>query len=252
MANTMRKIVILHTDHPAEWTGPYGTFDELAIKLLQDTKPADSTHEYGYEVYDAYGGALPSLDYILSHEDYCGVLITGSRYDSFDTETRWIVELRKFVRRLLTATAAPPLVGICFGHQIAAHALGARVGRNPLGFEGGVSRVTLTALGRSLFHRESLDLSMLHTDAVFDTPQGTANWGASPLCAIQGLYTPGRLLTFQGHPEFPTELAQRGCEHKGHVTGAAAASSAGNDGFGAAADGIWALLEPPAERKISQ
>lgn len=49
-----------------------------------------------------------------------------------------------------------PVVGICFGHQIIARALGSRVGRNPNGWEVAVSDVNLTEPGKELFGREIL------------------------------------------------------------------------------------------------
>lgn len=42
----------------------------------------------------------------------------------------------------------------------------------------------------------------MHRDAVLEVPRGLVNLGSSPRCAIQGLYRPGRVLSFQAHPEF--------------------------------------------------
>lgn len=42
----------------------------------------------------------------------------------------------------------------------------------------------------------------MHRDAVLEVPEGLVNLGSSPSCAIQGLYQPGRVLSFQAHPEF--------------------------------------------------
>jgi GMP synthase-like glutamine amidotransferase len=44
----------------------------------------------------------------------------------------------------------------------------------------------------------------MHRDVVFDIPPTFENLGSSALCAIQGLYRPGKVLTIQGHPEFDT------------------------------------------------
>lgn len=42
----------------------------------------------------------------------------------------------------------------------------------------------------------------MHRDAVLEVPAGCVNLGSSPVCEIQGLYQPGRILTLQSHPEF--------------------------------------------------
>lgn len=46
----------------------------------------------------------------------------------------------------------------------------------------------------------------MHRDAVLEVPQGALNLGSSPRCEIQGLYKPGRVLSFQAHPEFDSEI----------------------------------------------
>ena len=42
----------------------------------------------------------------------------------------------------------------------------------------------------------------MHRDAVLEVPEGLLSLGSSPRCSIQGLYKPGRVLSFQAHPEF--------------------------------------------------
>jgi GMP synthase (glutamine-hydrolysing) len=42
----------------------------------------------------------------------------------------------------------------------------------------------------------------MHRDIVFDIPAGCTNLATSPICGVQGLYLPKRVLSVQGHPEF--------------------------------------------------
>ena len=55
---------------------------------------------------------------------YSGYVIMGSRYSVYD-KLPWIKPLKQFIRDC--AAAAIPQVGICFGHQVMAEALGGRV-----------------------------------------------------------------------------------------------------------------------------
>lgn len=220
MTVAARKVAIFYTDHPNEWSRDDGTFATMAVELLEQAKEHEpyvgAEGGIEYRVFDVYNGELPSVDE-LSSGDYLGLYITGSRYDSFDTETQWIVDLRKLLYRLVNETTLP-IVGICFGHQVLARSLGAQVGRNPKGLEAGVHGVQLNATGKTLFSRDRLYLSELHSDHVEEVPPGYENWGHTEKSHCQGLYKPQRVLTFQGHPEFTTQLAIKSTQHK-HQTG---------------------------------
>jgi len=135
-----------------------------------------------------------------------GVLITGSRASAFD-DTPWIVELVGFVRRLLHEGRVK-VIGVCFGHQIVARALGAKVARSAHGWETSVMNVVMTRVGREIFGRDVLSINQMHRDVVTALPRGAANLGTSARCAIQGLFdeVEGRYLSIQGHPEFTPEI----------------------------------------------
>lgn len=218
--SSARKIAIFYTDHDDEWTGTHGNFVTMAKTLLDETK--DHPADISYDVFHVCNGEFPSAELLRSVDEsgarhYVGIFITGSRYDSFDTTTPWIVQFRELLAELLSHDAEdtyPPIVGICFGHQAIAKTLGCDVGRNPLGFEGGVAKIALNPVGAQLFGTDVLHLSEVHNDVVFHPPTdgGYSNWGSSAKCEVQGLYKPRRLLTFQGHPEFPNAVAARGLE----------------------------------------
>lgn len=114
------------------------------------------------------------------------------------------------------------VLGICFGHQIIGRALGAKVGRSDRGWEISVSEMDLTEQGKKLFGKDKLvrcfhafctarshhiliflqRIQQMHQDIVFDYPPNVIPLGSSPLCAVQGMYSPGKFISVQGHPEF--------------------------------------------------
>ena len=56
----------------------------------------------------------------------------------------------------------------------------------------------------------------MHRDIIYQYPEGVEELGSSSVCKVQGMYTPRRLLTVQGHPEFNQEIMEEiiGTRHK--------------------------------------
>ncbi|KAH0842760.1 putative glutamine amidotransferase-like protein [Fonsecaea pedrosoi] len=126
------------------------------------------------------------------------ILITGSN-------TPWINKLVDYTAKILSETTVR-VIGVCFGHQIVGRALKAEVGRNPQGWEAAVNDVQLSEKGKEVFGVDKIRLHQMHRDCVFYYPEGVEALGSSPVCKVQGMYSPKRLLTVQGHPEFNQEI----------------------------------------------
>lgn len=45
-------------------------------------------------------------------------------------------------------------------------------------------------------------IHQMHRDIAFSYPDGVESLGSSPTCKVQGMYSPGHIITVQGHPEF--------------------------------------------------
>lgn len=134
------------------------------------------------------------------------VLVTGSSAGVHDG-LPWVDRLADYIREADAANL--PMVGICFGHQIIAHALGGEVGRNPQGWELGRQIYDVAAhQGAFAPSKRRLAVACSHQDQVLIAPPGSTVVLASDATPVAGLaYDGGRVLTFQPHPEFPDAYA---------------------------------------------
>ncbi|MDD2845085.1 MAG: amidotransferase [Rhodoferax sp.] len=148
-----------------------------------------------FDIFNTVKGEYPA-----SFEPYDAVLLTGSKADSFSQEP-WVLALKDKVQALLLAKKK--LIGVCFGHQLIALCLGAKVGRAPQGW--GAGRMTYEWLAPELAHaqgREDVALLASHQDQVFDLPGGTRLLATSAFCPVAAFGIDGQLFCVQAHPEF--------------------------------------------------
>lgn len=130
-----------------------------------------------------------------------GIVITGSAagvYDDFD----WLDPLRKFIRDAYGRKT--PMLGICFGHQVMADALGGDVRKSEKGW--GLGRHTYDVRLRPGFMADApaaLSVACSHQDQVIVPPAEAEVILASDFTPNAGLaYRNGAALSFQPHPEF--------------------------------------------------
>lgn len=139
------------------------------------------------------------------HGDACDVwLISGSRASVLEDQP-WINSLINFVRS--THAGGGRQVGICFGHQVLAHALGGRVVRAPGGW--GLGNVELTLRDRAAIPSDVPDrlrLFMAHQDQVAELPAGARWLAEAPHCPHAMFALDARALGMQPHPEFSVEF----------------------------------------------
>jgi len=140
-------------------------------------------------------------EYPVSFDAYDAVLLTGSKADSFSDEP-WVRTLRERTSELLEQRKK--LLGICFGHQLIAHCLGAEVGRAANGW--GMGRMSYEWLGATPLKPANADttLNLLasHQDQVKSLPDGATLLARSEFCPIAAYSVADHVFCIQPHPEF--------------------------------------------------
>lgn len=131
-------------------------------------------------------------------------IVTGSPvgvYDEFD----WIPTLMDFLRNAYAA--GQQLVGICFGHQVIAEALGGKAEKSDKGWGVGVRTVAITDHGDLIpDHHADVSLLYMHQDQVVKTPPGAEVLAGDSFCPIAAYKIGEQVLCMQGHPEFTPEV----------------------------------------------
>jgi len=149
-------------------------------------------------------------DYPSSITECDAYLLTGSKVGVYDSQP-WLVSLRDFVNRAYESHV--PLVGICFGHQMIAHSLGGLAQKSELGWGIGAlsHRLVTTETTPAWMENAPDQLCLLysHQDQVVRLPEGAHALYGSHFCPNGAFHIPGRVLAFQGHPEFTLDYSAR-------------------------------------------
>ena len=187
------KIGILQTgDAPDALRPAHGNYPDLFQRLLAD-------QGFSFQTWRVLDMDLPA-----SPHDAEGWLITGSRFGAYEDHP-FIPPLEDFIRTV--HAAGVPLVGICFGHQIVAQAMGGRVEKFPGGWAVGPTDYD--------FAGQPLRLNAWHQDQVTSRPPGAALCATSPFCENAALLYGDRIFTIQAHPEFHSAFAADMIERRG-------------------------------------
>lgn len=176
------KIGILQTGMaPAELVDTHGEYPDMFAKFL-------AGRGFAFQNYSVVNNEFPNSIHAAD-----GWLITGSKHGAYEKHS-WIPPLETLIRDIYAAQI--PLVGVCFGHQIIAQALGGKVEK----FSGGwsVGQVEYEMDGRNT----PVSLNAWHQDQVVDLPQDARVIGGNDFCKYAMLAYGDRVLTVQPHPEF--------------------------------------------------
>lgn len=189
------KLTIIQTGEvPEPLRGQFGPYRRMFEAMFDATGQG-----FTYDMVPVSDGApMPdpqSLD---------AIVITGSAAGVYD-DLPWLNPLRAFIRA--SYAQQTPMLGVCFGHQIMADALGGDVRKSEKGW--GLGRHTYGVKARPDFMRTApaaLAVACSHQDQVITPPRDAEVILASDFTPNAGLaYRNGAALSFQAHPEFADE-----------------------------------------------
>ena len=164
---------------PDDLRARFGSYPDFFARLL-------GPHGFDFTTHSVVG-----MDFPDSVHDADGWLITGSRHGVYEDHP-FIPPLEALIRQAVAE--AVPVVGVCFGHQIIARALGGRVEKYAGGWAVGPQEYD--------FEGASLRLNAWHQDQVVEPPEGAEVIATHPFCSYAGLRYGDRAWSVQAHPEF--------------------------------------------------
>jgi GMP synthase-like glutamine amidotransferase len=187
----MRLTILEAGRAPGRLSEDYPHYPDMFVSLLSKADPS-----LRFEVVSLVNGAAPPDPSACE-----AVLITGSPSGVYDS-TPWMDPLRGFIREAFARKTS--MVGICFGHQIIADALGGDVRKSEKGW--GVGRHTYDITGRRDWMADAgatVSLSVSHQDQVITPPPGAITLARSAHTEHAMLaYDGAPVISVQGHPEF--------------------------------------------------
>ncbi|MDQ8028260.1 MAG: type 1 glutamine amidotransferase [Brevundimonas sp.] len=188
----MTRIAILKTGAPPPaLADSHGDYPAMFEGLLGDA--------FATTTFDVQAGEWP--DPVA----FDGAIITGSAAGVYEDDV-WIGALLDWIR---SARGQTKLVGVCFGHQALAQALGGRVEKSERGWGVGLHRYQVVSEQDWMAPAAAtVAIPVSHQDQVVAIPAEARVLLRSDFTPHAGLIWGEDAISFQGHPEFVADYAQ--------------------------------------------
>lgn len=187
----MNRIAILETGAPPPaLAARYGDYPAMFRDLLGE--------RFVLEAFDVQAGEWPQA------EAFDAAIITGSAAGVYESAP-WIAQLLDWIR---AARGRTRLVGVCFGHQAMAQALGGRVEKSDRGWGVGLHRYQVVSDEPWMSPAATaVSLPASHQDQVVYKPADARTLLYSAFTPFAGLAWGEDAISFQAHPEFTPAFA---------------------------------------------
>jgi GMP synthase-like glutamine amidotransferase len=186
------KLAILETGRPpGDLADRFGDYPSMFGEMLGP--------EFEVESFDVPAGQLPN-----DAAEHAAYLITGSPAGVYDP-LPWIEPLQDLIR----AAEGSKMVGVCFGHQVMAEALGGRVEKSDKGWGAGLHHYSVAHREPWMDGETRIAEPASHQDQVVVQPPNTQVTIQSEFTPFAGLAWRDRpAISFQFHPEFSPAFAK--------------------------------------------
>jgi len=164
-------------------------------------------HGENWRFYRAYEGDLPTEEELKKIK---GIVIPGSSQSAYDTHLPWFGPLIELINKIVHEYKQINLLGICFGAQIIAQALGGKVEKMDREFVRGGDLLKTQPGFYELEYIKELNLDQTkplvigkaHGDHIVELPPGAVVHASSGTTEIEIFTIGDNVLAIQGHPEF--------------------------------------------------
>ncbi|HUG46322.1 MAG TPA: type 1 glutamine amidotransferase [Sphingomicrobium sp.] len=186
------KVAILETGRPpGDFAQRFGDYPAMFERLLGNG--------FDFETFAVQSGELPGDPSACD-----GYLITGSPAGVYEDHD-WIAGLLEFIR----SAAGRKMVGVCFGHQAMAQALGGHVEKSGRGWGIGLHRYRVEKVEPWMDLVPEIAVPASHQDQVVVQPPNTQVFASSNFAPFAALAWTGRpAISVQFHPEFEPDFAK--------------------------------------------
>ncbi len=201
-------------DVPDRFRHIAGGYQDMFDALLRPYMP-----DLRFTRFDVCQGEVPATP------DACDAYVcTGSRFSVYD-ERDWIEALKAYVRDV--HVAGRTFVGICFGHQVLAQALGGEVALAEQGWGVGVHAMNIVRSEPWMEPaRQECRLQYMHADQVQRLPPESVVLATARHCPVAMFRVGPTMLGIEGHPEFPAPYVEALVQARKERIGTARAEAA--------------------------
>jgi GMP synthase (glutamine-hydrolysing) len=189
----------------------------VLIVKAGSTLPAISSRRGDFEDWISAGMALEpdeetvvdvSVGEPLPAPGACSAVVVTGSHGMVTNREAWSEHASEWLAR--AQREGIPILGICFGHQLLAHALGGDVANNPNGLEYGTveSELDRAAVDDSLLRGLPIRLSVQtgHTQSVIKLPKGAVLLSRSAMDPHHAFRYGDAAWGVQFHPEFDADI----------------------------------------------
>jgi len=180
-----------------------GDYNDMFARLF-----SNNSFDIKWDVFEVYKGNYP-----VNLTRYDGFLSSGSLSGVYEDDP-WIKEYQTFVQRLFLEKYKH--VGICFGHQMIARALGGVVEKAAQGWGLGIKTVTIHEIQpwMSPVPGKTIKLIFSHQDQVIKLPVNAQVIASSAHCPVTIFTVDDLFLGIQPHPEFSKAYSKATIEYR--------------------------------------